>query len=97
MNKALDRQVGGGHYKILKIQPVEFIHANNLGFLEGCIIKRATRWRDKDGVQDLEKIIHEAQLLIDFHTADAEDLKKSFEGSGVRVMLDNQEDGSEWD
>ena len=62
---ALDTQVAGGHYKNLKIQPVEFIHANGLGFLEGCIIKRICRWRNKDGIQDLEKIKHEVDLLIE--------------------------------
>lgn len=61
---ALDVQVGGNHYKDLVIQPVEFIHANNIGFLEGCIIKRICRWRNKDGIKDLEKIKHEVDLLI---------------------------------
>lgn len=58
-------QVGGEHYKGMKIQPAEFIHANGIGFLEGCIIKRACRWRGKGGVQDLEKIKHEVDLLIE--------------------------------
>ena len=62
---ALDVQIAGSHYKDLKIQPVEFIHANGLGFLEGCIVKRITRWRSKDGVKDLEKIKHEVDLLIE--------------------------------
>jgi hypothetical protein len=62
---ALDVQVAGNHYKGKKIQPVEYIHANNLNFLEGCIVKRITRWRDKDGFQDLEKIKHEVDLLIE--------------------------------
>lgn len=62
---ALDVQVAGGHYKDMKIQPVEFIHANGLGFLEGCVIKRICRWRSKDGIQDLEKIKHEVDLLIE--------------------------------
>jgi hypothetical protein len=61
---ALDVQVGGSHYKDLVIQPVQFIHANNIGFLEGCIIKRICRWRNKDGIKDLEKIKHEVDLLI---------------------------------
>lgn len=61
----LDTQVAGSHYKGKKIQPVEYIHANNLNFLEGCIVKRITRWRDKDGFQDLEKIKHEVDLLIE--------------------------------
>ena len=66
---ALDTQIGGDHYKTMAIQPVEFIHANGIPFLEGCIIKRACRWRKKNGVEDLRKIIHEAQLLIDLEDA----------------------------
>lgn len=61
---ALQTQVGGGHYKDMQIQPVEFIQANNLGFLEGCIVKRICRWRSKDGLKDLQKIKHEVDLLI---------------------------------
>jgi hypothetical protein len=61
----LEVQIAGSHYKGKRIQPVEYIHANNLNFLEGCIIKRVTRWRDKDGFQDLEKIKHEVDLLIE--------------------------------
>ena len=68
---ALKKQVAGGHYKDKKIQPVEYIHANNLGFLEGCIVKRITRWRDKPAesrFQDLEKIKHEVDLLIELES-----------------------------
>ena len=61
----LEVQIAGNHYKGKRIQPVEYIHANNLNFLEGCIVKRITRWRDKDGFQDLEKIKHEIDLLIE--------------------------------
>jgi len=63
---ALDTQVGGGHYKNMKIQPVEFIHVNGIGFLEGCVIKRVCRYRDKNGVEDLKKAQHELQLLIEY-------------------------------
>ena len=62
---ALDQQIGGDHYKELAIQPVEYIHANSIPFIEGCIIKYATRWRDKGGLQDLQKIIHFTHMLID--------------------------------
>ena len=61
---ALSKQVGGSHYS-RPIQPVEFIHANSLGFLEGCVVKRIVRWRDKNGVEDLRKAIHEIELLIE--------------------------------
>lgn len=67
---ALDVQIGGGHYKGKSIQPVQYIHANSLNFLEGCIVKRITRWRDKNGVQDLLKIKHEVDLLIELEGLD---------------------------
>lgn len=62
---ALDVQVDGNHYKNLKIQPVEYIHANNIPYIEGNIIKYITRWRDKNGVKDLEKVKHYVDLLIE--------------------------------
>lgn len=64
----LDVQVAGSHYKDKAIQPVEYIAANKLNFLEGCIVKRITRWRDKDGFKDLHKIKHEIDLLIEMET-----------------------------
>lgn len=65
---ALDVQVGGDHYRNMKIQPVEFMHANGIQFLEGAVIKYVTRWRTKGGLQDLEKAKHFIQLLIDLET-----------------------------
>lgn len=62
---ALDVQVGGGHYKTKAIQPVEYSHANNLSFIEGSVVKYITRWRDKGGITDLEKIKHYVDLLIE--------------------------------
>lgn len=64
---ALDVQPDGDHYKGMAIQPVQFIEANNIRFLEGCIIKRACRHGSKSGAgaKDLRKIIHEAQLLLE--------------------------------
>jgi hypothetical protein len=62
---SLETQIGGSHYKDCPIQPVEFIHKNGLGFLEGCIVKRICRHRRKNGKEDLLKAIHEIQLMID--------------------------------
>ncbi len=62
---ALDEQVAGDHYKKLKIQPAEYIHANKLGYFEGNVIKYVTRWRDKNGLADLEKAKHYIELLIE--------------------------------
>lgn len=61
----LDEQVGGSHYKELKIQPVVYIHNNQLGFCEGNVVKYITRWRDKGGIKDLEKVKHYVDLLIE--------------------------------
>jgi hypothetical protein len=58
-------QVGGTHYTSMKIQPVEYILANNIGFIEGCVIKYVSRWKAKGGVQDLEKARHFINLLIE--------------------------------
>lgn len=60
----LDVQVGGDHYKKMKIQPIEFIHANNLGYCEANIVKYISRWKDKNGLADLEKVKHYVDLLI---------------------------------
>lgn len=62
---ALDVQVAGGHYKNLKIQPVEYIHANQIPFEEGSAIKYLTRWREKGGIKDLEKAKHFIDLIIE--------------------------------
>ncbi len=64
-DKALDKQVGGGHYKDFAIQPIEFIMANNLNFCVGNIIKYACRADKKGGIEDLEKIKHYVDLLIE--------------------------------
>jgi hypothetical protein len=64
MTNALDVQVGGGHYKDLAIQPVEYIIKNNLGYLEGNVLKYITRWRKKDGINDLRKARHYIDMLI---------------------------------
>jgi len=62
---ALDMQVAGDHYKKLAIQPVQYIHANGIGYFEGNVIKYVSRWRDKGGLADLEKAKHYIELLIE--------------------------------
>lgn len=56
--RALERQVGGGHYVKLRIQPVEFALINGLDAAAFSILKYLTRHRDKAGVQDVDKAIH---------------------------------------
>ena len=61
---ALDTQVAGDHYKKNAIQPIQYIHANKLGYCEGNVVKYITRWRYKGGKADLEKVKHYVDLLI---------------------------------
>ena len=60
----LKRQEGGSHYKNKAIQPVEYIHANGMGFCEGNVVKYISRWKEKGGLQDLEKARHYLDILI---------------------------------
>ena len=73
MASSLKRQVGGTHYIKSAIQPIEYIQANKLGFVEGNIVKYVTRYKHKNGLEDLEKAKHYVDLLID-------DYKKSQTG-----------------
>ena len=63
--KSTDYQVAGDHYKKLKIQPIEYIMANQLPFAEGCIVKYANRWRDTGGVDDLRKLKQFCDFIIE--------------------------------
>ncbi len=69
MASALASQEGGSHYKDMPIQPVEFIHKNGIGFIEGCVIKYVSRWRVKGGVEDLRKARHFLDILIELESS----------------------------
>lgn len=60
---ALSTQIGGNHYKDMKIQPVQFIVANNIPFIEGNIIKYICRYTKKGGLEDIKKVRHYLDLL----------------------------------
>ena len=59
-----ERQIGGSHYKDFFIQPYEFIAKNDLSFFQGNVVKYVCRYKLKNGIQDLEKIIHYCELEI---------------------------------
>ena len=61
----LDVQVGGGHYKKYKIQPVEYAMANGLNYCQANAVKYVTRYKDKGGIEDLRKAIHNIEILIE--------------------------------
>lgn len=65
--RANEQQVGGAHYAAKAIQPWDFIIANDLGYLEGNIVKYVSRWKDKGGIEDLKKAQHYLQKLIETH------------------------------
>lgn len=65
---ALDVQVAGTHYKDLPIQPVQYIQANNIPYMEGNVVKYVSRWRTKGGMDDLRKAKHYLEMLIEFET-----------------------------
>ena len=58
-------QVGGNHYMEQSIQPWDFIVSQDMGFLEGNIVKYVARYKYKDGVSDLEKALHYLTKLIE--------------------------------
>lgn len=64
---ALDRQVGGSHYKHYKIQPYEFFVMNQIPHHKSAIIRRILRYDHPTGHgrEDLEKIKHEVDLIIE--------------------------------
>jgi|TARA_R110000796_G_scaffold116070_2_gene228519 hypothetical protein len=59
------RQEGGDHYSKHKIQPYTFIQTNGLSFFQGNVIKYVVRYKDKNGIEDLKKIIHYCELEIE--------------------------------
>lgn len=67
---ALDKQVFGSHYKDKGIQPIVYIHANNLGFCEGNVVKYVTRHKEKNGAADIKKAIHYLELLLELQYKD---------------------------
>lgn len=61
---ANDRQVGGNHYaSSTGVQHWDWVTVNEMGYLEGNATKYVSRWRKKNGLQDLEKAIHYVDKL----------------------------------
>lgn len=63
---ALEKQVGGNHYQKLAIQPMEYSMKNNLNSCQHTIVKYVTRYKDKNGIEDLKKAIHCIEMLMEF-------------------------------
>jgi hypothetical protein len=60
------KQIGGSHYKSFVIEPWTFIQENALNPFQANVIRYTCRYKNKGGIQDLEKIIHYCEMEIDF-------------------------------
>jgi hypothetical protein len=78
---ASSKQVAADHYKDLPIQPAEYCQRNGLGFCESSVVKYVSRYKSKNGVEDLRKARHFLDLLIEMHEKDA--------GTTYRIKLSN--------
>jgi len=65
LTRPLSQQIGGEHYRQGDIQPIEYIHANDMDFFSGNVVKYITRWKYKNGLEDLKKAKHYIELLIE--------------------------------
>ena len=72
MTDAWSTQEGGGHYKGMKIQPMEYSMANGFDALQHTAIKYVSRFRDKNGIEDLRKAIHCIEMLIEWEQHNAQ-------------------------
>ena len=62
---SLDKQVGGKHYRDMKIQPAHFINENKLLFAEGNAIKYICRHSAKGKEEDVKKAIHYLEMILE--------------------------------
>jgi len=68
MSGANKTQVGGNHYQSA-FQHWDLVNSVLRGrYLEGCITKYVSRWRSKNGLQDLQKAEHYCQKLIETYS-----------------------------
>ena len=75
---AYDKQIGGSHYKKMKIQPSKFVIENELLFPEGNVIKYICRHRYKNGKEDLEKAVHFIEMIIERDYKDENEKQESW-------------------
>ena len=80
--KHSDKQIGGEHYKHMKIQPTEFISVNGIPFIEGNVIKYVCRHAHKNGKEDVLKAIHYLNLLIEYHY-ESNDVREPVQDAGL--------------
>ena len=62
---ANSRQIGGSHYKQFTHETWDVILDWGLGYLDGNAVKYLSRWRHKNGIEDLKKARHYIDKLIE--------------------------------
>ncbi len=65
IESANEMQIAGDHYKKKAVQPWDYIIANDLGYLEGNVVKYVSRWKNKNGIEDLKKAQHYLAKLLE--------------------------------
>ena len=65
-NYQVPKQIAGNHYAKQMIEPIDYIMANKLGFNEGNVIKYVTRYKDKNGKEDILKAIHYLEFILKY-------------------------------
>ena len=68
MSSANSLQIGGDHYKT-RMEHWDFVELNGIGYLEGCASKYITRWKKKNGLEDLKKALHYIDKTIELAQA----------------------------
>ena len=66
-SSSLDIQIGGNHYKGLAYQPVQFSVDMRLNFIQGNIVKYVSRYKNKNGNEDLKRVMHYALLGVELN------------------------------
>lgn len=64
LEQRFKEQVGGNHYTAQKIQPIDYILENDLGFCEGNVVKYVSRHKKKNGAEDIKKAIQYLQFIL---------------------------------
>ena len=60
-----EENINPNHYTDMKIAPNVYITENNLGWEVGNVIKYVSRYKNKNGLEDLHKAIKYIELLIE--------------------------------
>lgn len=84
---AFKEQVGGNHYTKMAIQPAEYCFKNNIGKLEGDAIAYLSRWKDKNGLEDLKKARHTIDLLIELEVSKRNETVNAINGNNLSVSI----------